>query len=95
MHPKVSKQHQSPYTTLKDISLATSNMSTRDFAKQPTWDVIHSKTCMIAPDTHAHTSGIEYGVMLTFVDVNAYGAKIYCDLKHRYSNSSVPNSIGE
>ena len=34
--------------------------------------------------SHVHASNIEYDVKLMFVDVNAFGAKVYCDLENRY-----------
>ena len=59
-------------------------MSVKDFVRQLNMGCNPFQDMHENSKSHVHASNMEYNVKLTFVDVNAFGAKVYCDPENRY-----------
>lgn len=59
-------------------------MSTKDFVEPSSVGYNPFQEMHNNSRPHVHASSIAFNVKLTFIDVNAFGAKIYCDPRNKY-----------
>lgn len=84
------KSHKKTAKTPKNCNHHTLHLKTnhkisvKDFVRQLNMGCNPFQNMDENSKSHVHASNIGYNVKLSFVDVNAFGAKVYCDSENRY-----------